>query len=137
MPKARSRATVLREPMALVLHSTARELNPHRLHEETEEAVRALFEEGESANTSRSYASALKYWAAWYRLRYRLTLSLPVPVPAVIQFIVDPVERTPPQGTLKNELPAALDGVLVDGGFKGVVGALALNTVVHRLAVLS
>lgn len=54
---------------------TARALDPHRLHEETEEAVRALFDEGESANTSRSYASALKYWAAWYRLRYRLTLS--------------------------------------------------------------
>ena len=137
MPKARSRATVLREPTALVLHSTARALDPHRLHEETEEAVRALFNEGESANTSRSYASALKYWAAWYRLRYRLTLSLPVPVPAVIQFIVDHVERTTAQGTLKNQLPAALDRLLVEGGFKGAAGALALNTVVHRLSVLS
>jgi integrase len=137
MPKLRSRATVLREPAALVLHSTARALDPHRLHEETEEAVRALFEEGESANTSRSYASALKYWAAWYRLRYRLTLNLPVPVPAVIQFIVDHVERTTAQGTLKCQLPAALDGVLVEGGFKGAAGALALNTVVHRLSVLS
>ena len=137
MPKARSRAAVLREPTALVLHSTARALDPHRLHEETEEAVRALFEEGESANTSRSYASALKYWAAWYRLRYRLTLSLPVPVPAVIQFIVDHVERTTAQGTLKSQLPVALDRHLVEGGFKGDVGALALNTVVHRLSVLS
>jgi integrase len=137
MPKVRSRATVLREPTALVLHSTARALDPHRLHEETEEAVRALFEEGESANTSRSYASALKYWAAWYRLRYRLTLSLPVPVPAVIQFIIDHVERTTAQGGLKNQLPAALDRMLVEGGFKGDAGALALNTVVHRLSVLS
>ncbi|HEY5101837.1 MAG TPA: site-specific integrase [Steroidobacteraceae bacterium] len=127
----------LREPTALVLHSTARALDPHWLHEETEEAVRALFEEGESANTSRSYASALKYWAAWYRLRYRLTLSLPVPVPAVIQSIVDHVERTTSQGTLKNQLPAALDRALVEGGFKGDVGALALNTVMHRLSVLS
>jgi len=137
MPKARSRATVLHEPKALVLHSTARALDPHRLHEETEEAVRALFEEGESANTSRSYSSALKYWAAWYRLRFRLTLSPPVPVPAVIQFIVDHVERTTTEGSLKNQLRAALDRLLVEGGFKGVDGALALNTVVHRLSVLS
>ena len=137
MPKVRSRATALRVPTTLVLHSTARALDPNRLHEETEEAVRALFEEGESANTSRSYASALKYWVAWYRLRFRLTLSLPVPVPAVIQFIVDHVERTTAQGTLKNQLPAALDRLLVEGGFKGTAGALALNTVVHRLSVLS
>jgi hypothetical protein len=34
-------------------------------------------------------------------------------------------------------LPAALDGVLVEGSFKGAAGALALNTVVHRLSVLS
>ncbi len=133
----RSRATVLRAPTALVLHSTARALDPHRLHDETEEAVRALFEEGEAANTSRSYASALKYWAAWYRLRYRLTLQLPVPVPAVVQFIVDHVERTTKQGTLTHALPAALDRLLVEGGFKGASGALALNTVVHRISVLS
>jgi integrase len=137
MSKARSRATAVRGPSGLVLHSTALALDPNRLHEETEEAVRALFEEGESANTSRSYASALKYWVAWYRLRFRLTLSLPVPVPAVIQFIVDHVERTTAQGTLKNQLPAALDRLLVEGGFKGTAGALALNTVVHRLSVLS
>jgi integrase len=137
MPKARSRATVLSVPTALVLHATARALDPDRLHAQTEEAVRALFQEGESANTSRSYASALKYWAAWYRLRYRLTLSLPVSVPAVIQFIVDHVERTTAEGTLKSQLPLGLDQVLVEGGFKGAVGALALNTVAHRLSVLS
>ena len=58
-------------------------------------------------------------------------------MPAVIQFIVDHVERTTAQGTLKNQLPAALDRLLVEGGFKGTAGALALNTVVHRLSVLS
>jgi hypothetical protein len=30
-----------------------RALDPHRLHEETEEAVRALFQEGESMETNR------------------------------------------------------------------------------------
>jgi hypothetical protein len=66
-----------------------------------------------------------------------LTLSLPAPVPAVIQFVVDHVERTTAQGKLKIQLPAALDRLLVEGGFKGDIGALALNTVVHRLSVLS
>ena len=130
-------ATASAASNALILHSTARALDPHRLHEETEEAVRALFAEGESANTSRSYTSALKYWAAWYRLRYRLALSLPMPVPAVVQFIVDHVERTTAQGTLKHQLPVALDRQLVQGRFKGSAGALALNTVLHRVSVIS
>ena len=38
---------------------------------------------------------------------------------------------------MKHQLPAALDAVLIDGGFKGAAGALSLNTVVHRLSVLS
>jgi hypothetical protein len=67
------------------------------------------FEGGESANTVRSYAGALRYWAAWFRLRYRTALALPVPVPAVLQFLVDHVERT---GRADGS-PA--DGVLVHG----------------------
>jgi hypothetical protein len=35
------------------------------------------------------------------------------------------------------ELPAAIDDALVEGGFKGASGAPALNTVLHRLSVLS
>jgi hypothetical protein len=49
--------------------------------------------EGQSANTTRSYAAALRYWAAWFRLRYRATIALPVPVAVVLQFVVDHVER--------------------------------------------
>ena len=85
----------------------------------------------------RSYASALRYWAAWFRLRYRATLALPVPVPAVLQFLVDHVERTAEDGTLTHDLPPAIDQTLVENGFKGDLGAPALNTVLHRLSVLS
>ena len=36
---------------------------------------------GTPANTARSYASALRYWAAWYALRYGQTFgSGPLPV---------------------------------------------------------
>jgi hypothetical protein len=101
------------------------------------------FEGGESANTVRSYAGALRYWAAWFRLRYRTALALPVPVPAVLQFLVDHIERTgradgsPADGVLVHDLPESIDRALVDGGFKGALSAPALNTVLHRLSVLS
>jgi hypothetical protein len=74
-----------------------------------ERSVRALLKEGESANTVRSYASALRYWAAWFRLH---------------------------DGTLTHDLPPAVDHALVDNGFKGQPGAPALNTVLHRLSVV-
>jgi integrase len=125
------------DPNALVLHATVLALDPEVLHTQAELSVRALLKEGESANTVRSYASALRYWAAWFRLRYRAALSLPVPVPAVLQFLVDHVERTADEGTLTHDLPPALDHALVDNGFKGHLGAPALNTVLHRLSVLS
>ena len=94
MTKRRPHATASRDPNALVPHATVLALDPEVLHAQTEHAVRSLFKEGESANTVRSYTSALRYWAAWFRLRYRAALALPVPVPAVLQFLVDHVECT-------------------------------------------
>jgi integrase len=141
MTQSRRRATGAAprrpDPNTLVLHTTVLALDPAVLHSQAEDSVRALLREGESANTVRSYASALRYWAAWFRLRYRTALALPVPVPAVLQFLVDHVQRTTESGELVHDLPAAIDQALVDGGFKGVLGAPALTTVLHRLSVLS
>jgi hypothetical protein len=55
----------------------------------------------------------------------------------VLQFLVDHVERTTEDGTLIHDLPPAIDHTLVENGFKGELGAPALNTVLHRLSVLS
>jgi integrase len=137
MTKRRRYATAPRDPNALVPHATVLALDPAVLHDQSEDAVRQLLKEGESVNTRRSYAGALRYWAAWFRLRYRQSLTLPLPVPAVLQFLVDHVERTADDGTLVHELPEAIDDALVQGGFKGESGAPALNTVLHRLSVLS
>ena len=60
--------------------TTVLALDPDALHAQAEASVRALLKEGESANTQRSYATALRYFAAWFRLRYRQSLALPVPV---------------------------------------------------------
>lgn len=138
MTNRRPRPTAkTRDLNALVPHATVLALNPEVLHEQAESSVRAILKEGESPNTVRSYAGALRYWAAWFRLRYRAALALPVPVPAVLQFLVDHVQRTAEDGSLAHDLPPAIDQALVAGGFKGSLGAPALNTVLHRLSVLS
>ncbi len=131
------RKTAFRDPNALVPHASVLTLDPAVLHAQAEDSVRTLLAEGESANTVRSYASALRYWAAWFRLRYREPIALPVPVPAVLQFPVDHVPHTAADGQLAHDLPLAIDEALVVGGFKAALVAPALNTVLHRLSVLS
>lgn len=112
-------------------------LDPEQLGPMGAQAEAALLRQGESENTLRSYRSALRYWAAWYALRYRQPIALPVPEAAVLQFIVDHAQRHDAGGLLVSELPAAVDQALVAGGFKAKAGAPALNTLLHRISVLS
>ena len=111
-------------------------LQPSELSDVTQRAVEDLLREGESQNTLASYRSALRYWAAWYGLRYGAMVELPVATACVLQFIVDHAERITPKG-LVSELPPEIDQMLVQGGYKGKLGAMAHNTLVHRVAVLS
>lgn len=92
---------------------------------------------GTPPNTARSYASALRYWAAWYALRYGQTFGEgPLPVAVATQFVLDHLERQAKAG-LAIELPPALDARLVELGIKAQLGPLAYSTVGHRLAVLA
>lgn len=111
-------------------------LDPATLAPMAADAVSALMAEGESENTVRSYQAALRYWAAWYWLRYAQAIDLPIPVAAVQQFIVDHVERRIANG-LESALPAAVDQALVQCGVKSKLGPPAISTVQHRLSVLS
>jgi integrase len=111
-------------------------LLPEELSDAAQLAIAELTREGESRNTQASYRAALRYWAAWFRLRYGQALTLPVPAAAVLQFIVDHARRSTRAG-LRHELPPPIDEALVKAGFKGKCGALALSTLSHRLAVLS
>lgn len=112
-------------------------LDPSTLGPMAEAAEAALLLQGESANTLRSYRSALRYWAAWYALRYREPITLPTSEAAVVQFIVDHAQRLDDDGRLVSELPLPLDRALVEAGFKAKLGAPALNTLIHRVSVLS
>jgi hypothetical protein len=111
----RRRTPAPKDPSALVPHETVLALDPQALHAQAEASVRALLAEGESVNTLRSYASAFRYWAGWFRLRYRAALALPVPVPAVLQFLVDHIQRSTDDSQLVHDLPAAIDEALVAG----------------------
>lgn len=111
-------------------------LPPDTLTASAAEAVREILAEAASANTTRSYTSALRYWAGWFRGRYGIALRLPMPDAAVVQFIVDHVARRS-KSSLVWELPPALDMQLVAAGLKQQPGAFKLSTVVHRIAVLS
>ena len=118
-------------------------LDPARLTGMAEDAAGALLREGESANTRASYGSAMRYWAAWYSARYGHALQMPVPVSVVIQFIVDHAARkaeaedADSRAGLVTELPADVDQALVANGYKTRLGPPALNTLLHRIAVLS
>ena len=92
--------------------------------------------EGSSANTAASYRAAMRYWAAWFELRYGRRFALPLPETAVVQFVVDHARRQTEQG-LTSEMPAALDQELVRLKVKGRLGPPGLNTVLQRVSVLS
>ena len=100
-------------------------LQPEALDGLARQAVHDLLREGESVNTQASYRAALRYWAAWYGLRYGSAIALPLPVPSVVQFVVDHAQRSTPKGLLC-ELPDSIDAALV-----------AHTTLVHRIAVMS
>lgn len=107
-----------------------------QLAQHTAEAVRELLAEAAAANTTRSYATALRYWAGWHQARYGIELALPASEAVVIQFLVDHIQRKGKTG-LVSELPPTIDETLVAAGLKAKIGPLKLSTVVQRVAVLS
>jgi integrase len=111
-------------------------LSPDVLAPMAQQAIDELLLEGTSANTDASYRAALRYWAAWYALRYHQSMKVPVSPEAVLQFIVDHARRTTGSG-VRSELPEAIDEALVAGGYKAKTGPMALSTLNHRLSVLS
>src|SRR3546814_12838992 len=91
---------------------------PAQLAEQAADAVRELLAKAAAENTTRSYATALRYWAGWFAARYGRELTLPVPEAAVLQFVVDPVQRPSAAGRLPWEPPVAPDQTLVSPGLQ-------------------
>jgi len=112
-------------------------LELHVLAENAQYAAAAFIAAGTAANTVRSYRSALTYWSAWLQLRYGQVLGdAPLPATVTVQFVLDHLARPLADGTWAHLLPPAIDAALVAARVKGGLGALAFNTVSHRLAVL-
>lgn len=113
-------------------------LELNRLTDNAQQAAQAFISAGTAANTVRSYRSALAYWSAWLQLRYDQTLGdSPLPEAVALQFILDHLARPLDSGEWSHLLPASIDAALVAAKVKSKPGALAFNTVSHRLAVLS
>jgi len=124
-------------------------LDPDVLSAEAKKAAEAFEVEGSSPNTRRTYRTALLYWGAWYALRYGKVLTAPVPVPVVIQFLLDHLEHNPLEEpvepspfisssrTTQHLLPHPIDRVLVARAYKAKLGPWSLATVQTRLAALS
>jgi integrase len=121
---------------ALSVHPSDAAVLPADLAAGAAVAVAQILSEAASANTTRSYASALRYWAAWHLARLGQPIALPVSEAAVLQFVVDHTPRLV-RGNLRWELPASVDAALVAAGVKAKPGALKLSTVTQRVAVLS
>lgn len=111
-------------------------LLPDQLASTAADAVRELLAEAAAANTTRSYATALRYWAGWHRARFGVDFALPVSEATVIQFLVDHIVRAS-RGQLVTELPLQVDEALVSAGLKARLGPQKLSTVTQRVAVLS
>jgi len=125
-----------KKALPVLASPTSQLLLPAQLAEQAAEAVCELLAEAAAANTTRSYASALRYWAGWHRARYGVELGLPVTEAVVMQFVVDHIARRGKAG-LTWELPEAVDQSLVTAGLKAKLGPWKLTSVVHRVAVLS
>lgn len=124
--------------LLLPLEALDSEISKDELAQSAQRAINAFVAACAGTNTDRSYRSALSYWAAWLKLRYRRALDdgcLPPEIAA--QFILDHLARPDADNNCQHLLPAHLDAALVAAGFKGKQGPLAYNTVTHRLAVLT
>ena len=62
-------------------------------------------------------------------MRYRTALLLPLPVPVVLQFLVDHVLRTGSPGELLHHLPSATAAALVEGGKAALDGPELLRRI--------
>lgn len=112
-------------------------LDLHFLATNAQEAAAAFITAGTAANTVRSYRSALGYWSAWLQLRYGQALGdAALPSTVAVQFVVDHLARPTANGEWVHLLPPSIDAALITAKVKAKPGALAYNTVSHRLAVL-
>jgi integrase len=112
-------------------------LDLHFLASNAQAAAAAFLAAGTAANTVRSYRSALSYWSAWLQLRYGQALGdVPLPPAVALQFVLDHLARPLADDGWTHLLPPGIDAALVQARVKSKPGALAYNTVSHRLAVL-
>jgi len=106
------------------------------VHDSLGESLAQIRQAATVANTERAFDGGLRYWREWHRLRFGAELLMPVPSNTVAAFITDHTYR-PWNGTLRYDLPESVDCALIEMGLKRRPGPLRLNTMRHRVSILS
>jgi integrase len=106
------------------------------LPQDCRKALAELARQGRSRHTARSYDAAQRYWGAWFEAVFGHPFSLPVSIDTVLVFIAQHAVRASGAHLVQAMTPQ-LDAALVHAGVKARPGPLGLNTVLHRIAVLS
>lgn len=109
------------------------------LTEQQQRNLRSIELAGTAANTRRSYATAERYWRAWYHLRFGIEMEVPVDPAVVLHFILDHFEtQTDPESSETSYLlPEWVERQLLDTGMKKSPGPLKPATIEQRVSVLS
>jgi integrase len=108
--------------------------------DETAAALQSIADEAASANTARSYNSALSYIGNWHSQRYGVPLEFPVPEHTVLTFLTDHVSSSVKVGNRMQQrttMPAAVLRALIKSGARVSASDLSAATVYQRLAALS
>lgn len=110
---------------------------PAGLQQGLQHSLRELLTQGRSRNTTRSYESAMHYWRGWCKFRLGQELKIPLALEIVLQFIVDHVPRLDRNNQIRADLPPDVEASLIKEGYKTKSGAPSMNTLMHRLSVMS
>lgn len=99
--------------------------------------MREILHEAAAANTTRSYAAALRYWFTWFLGRYNRSMPSPVPWSMVRGRAVPRRSHGYIHGRRFQMGFAVGAGFRIDPSWiKKHPGPMALSTVVHCIAVL-
>ncbi|MET0115990.1 MAG: tyrosine-type recombinase/integrase [Sedimenticola sp.] len=92
-----------------------------------EQRVTQLIDEGIADNTREAFQRDREYFERWAELRFRRTLTYPVSVETVLQFVVDH----------SDQMPSEIEAQLIREGYRRKSGPWALSTLRRCLASIA
>lgn len=110
-------------------------LDPHALSSEATAQLQAALSHLYAKNTHKAYEHSARYWAAWYELRYGGSISFPIPVTVIVQFVLDHVEQQTKDG-LTTSMPETIRDALKQQKLLAETNQNSIATVSRHLAFI-